>query len=74
MVVGQIRVKYGDSVRGIALQECSEKVGLVPGTALVDPIGRILERIVHVMKVDVNAFAQEWKNTKDQIIDITSNL
>ena len=60
--VVDIAVKENYLENGIVLKECPEKVKLIPGPALPNPLRRVLEWIEDVVKVDKNSRPQSREN------------
>jgi hypothetical protein len=58
----------------VVLQKRPEQIGLVPGSAFVNPIEWILKRIEDVVKVYVDAAWQQRQKAKENVIDVAVDL
>ena len=67
-----IEKQYGES--SIEFQKRPQHVSFVPCSAFDDPLPGIFERIDDVVKVDDDPFAQHWKNSEQQMIDVASRF
>ena len=63
-----------DLERLVVLEKGPQNIDLVPGASVVNPILRILERIINVVDVNEHASFQRGQHFKNKVIHVTSYL
>src|SRR6185369_2674152 len=68
------RIHQQDPEAAVELQEGSQDIQLVPGTAETDPLFWILERVKDIVEMNHDAWRERGQDVEEQAIDVAVDL